>query len=74
MCGIGGVINYDKSSSQELLNKILSKIEHRGRFGTLYETYNSHALNFAIGTNRLPIVKPELNKQPAISPNSTIIQ
>lgn len=73
MCGIGGVINYDKSSSQELLNKILSKIEHRGRFGTLYETYNSHALNFAIGTNRLPIVKPELNKQPAISPNSTII-
>ncbi len=69
MCGIAGVIGIET----DIIENILGQIEHRGWTGYLYETKEIKEFGVCLGTNRLPIVSPENNKQPALSSNENIV-
>ncbi len=69
MCGITGVMGDSDVSHGSSLLAMLHVLEHRGRPGTLYEIAGFGALACALGTNRLPIVSPSENRQPARSPS-----
>jgi asparagine synthase (glutamine-hydrolysing) len=69
MCGISGVVDADVNFTVNIniLKEILGQIEHRGRPETLAEMDLFNGFGTCLGTNRLPIVNPDGNKQPAVS-------
>lgn len=73
MCGIAGIIGANALQYEIPLKGMLSLIEHRGRPGTLYEIDGIQDLKCFLGTNRLPIVQQGSNRQPGVSPDSTIM-
>lgn len=70
MCGIAGVVG--RTLREDVLRQILSQIEHRGRSETLSECKHYMDYGTCLGTNRLPIVRPNNNTQPALSKNRQI--
>jgi asparagine synthase (glutamine-hydrolysing) len=67
MCGITAIISQ-KKDKEEILNKSLFKILHRGSSNFEYRIFN----NFALGTNRLPIVDRVFGQQPAFNEDDSI--
>ncbi len=76
MCGIAAIVVYSQQHSEPNLNLagelhwMLGKIAHRGTPESFAETVILDTA--ALGTNRLPIVKPERNEQPAYSEDSDL--
>ncbi|MEM5633021.1 asparagine synthetase B [Bacillus sp. TE8-1] len=72
MCGIAGVVDIDFTVNVDMLKQILKQVEHRGRPGTLAEIDLFSGFGTCLGTNRLPIVYPGANRQPAVSSSENI--
>lgn len=65
MCGISGLIDYTKNSSQEILQRMTDTLSHRGPDGSGYELFSSGKATIGIGHRRLSIIDlSNAGKQP----------
>jgi asparagine synthase (glutamine-hydrolysing) len=68
MCGICGIIDFEKNIDNSLVSVMLDAIKHRGPddFGLLNDT------NFSVGMRRLSIIDIAGGKQPIYNENKTV--
>ena len=65
MCGIAGFIDFQKTSSQETITKMIQTMDHRGPDGYSSEIIQSEYAQVAFGHKRLSIIDlSETGKQP----------
>lgn len=73
MCGIAGYIDFKKSSSLALLEKMTDTLFHRGPDGAGYEHFENDSCQIGFGHRRLAIIElSELGKQPMYFENCWI--
>ncbi|MBI3519303.1 MAG: asparagine synthase (glutamine-hydrolyzing) [Bacteroidetes bacterium] len=65
MCGISGFIDYNETSSLEVLSKMTDTMYHRGPDGSGYEFIKQNKYQIGLGHRRLSIIDlTEAGKQP----------
>ena len=56
MCGITGYIDFNKQSSEEILNSMTSRLNHRGPDGAGTELISENNFQLGLGHRRLSII------------------
>lgn len=56
MCGIAGLIDYNKSSDPDILRRCTDELAHRGPDGSGFEFYQEDACQVGLGHRRLSII------------------
>lgn len=65
VCGIAGFVDYQKTSSEEILRKMTDALAHRGPDSAGYQLFNQDKYQIGLGHRRLAIIElSELGAQP----------
>ena len=74
MCGITGFVDFNSNSNQEILDNMVSKINHRGPDDFGANIYNQDSVTIGFGHKRLSIIDlSPLGRQPMEYKNYSIV-